>query len=110
LKIKSISFALSWNLQVAPYRYVDGGDLHKLVTETKKYNGSISEITIGHIASDILSALDHLHMKGILHRDLKTANIFIHADSYKLGDLNVSKVNAGKLAFTQTGTPYYASP
>ena len=28
----------------------------------------------------------------------------------KLGDLNVSKVNHGGLMFTQTGTPYYASP
>jgi NIMA (never in mitosis gene a)-related kinase len=27
-----------------------------------------------------------------------------------LGDLNVSKVNGDKLAYTQTGTPYYASP
>jgi len=45
-----------------------------------------------------------------LHRDLKSANIFIQGDEYKLGDLNVSKVNGGKLAYTQTGTPYYASP
>lgn len=28
----------------------------------------------------------------------------------KLGDLNVSKVNHAGLMFTQTGTPYYASP
>lgn len=41
---------------------------------------------------------------------MKSANIFISEDKYKLGDLNVSKVNGGKLAYTQTGTPYYASP
>ena len=45
-----------------------------------------------------------------MHRDLKSANIFKTADGYKLGDLNVSKVVAGNLAYTQTGTPYYASP
>ena len=59
---------------------------------------------------DILTALTHLHKKGILHRDLKSANIFIHESRFKLGDLNVSKVNGGSLAYTQTGTPYYASP
>jgi NIMA (never in mitosis gene a)-related kinase len=51
-----------------------------------------------------------LHSKGILHRDLKCANIFLSEGCYKLGDLNVSKVNNGRLAYTQTGTPYYASP
>ena len=34
----------------------------------------------------------------------------MHNGKYKLGDLNVSKVNGGNLAYTQTGTPYYASP
>ncbi len=67
-------------------------------------------MTIWKVAADIINALEHLHIKGILHRDLKSANIFILGDVYKLGDLNVSKVNGGKLAYTQTGTPYYASP
>jgi len=45
-----------------------------------------------------------------MHRDLKSANVFKSTDGYKLGDLNVSKVVSGNLAYTQTGTPYYASP
>lgn len=45
-----------------------------------------------------------------MHRDLKSANIFKSKVGYKLGDLNVSKVVSGQLAYTQTGTPYYASP
>ena len=45
-----------------------------------------------------------------MHRDLKSANIFKTTCGYKLGDLNVSKVVTGNLAYTQTGTPYYASP
>lgn len=47
-----------------------------------------------------------------MHRDIKSANIFIANGVYKLGDLNVSKVQdtMEKLAYTQTGTPYYASP
>ena len=42
---------------------------------------------------------------------MKSANIFVSEDGkYKLGDLNVSKVLKKGLAYTQTGTPYYASP
>ena len=56
-------------------------------------------------------ALKSLHDRKILHRDLKSANIFITGEGdYKLGDLNVSKVLKRDLAYTQTGTPYYASP
>ena len=58
-----------------------------------------------------MRGIKSLHDKKILHRDLKCANIFITKDNtYKLGDLNVSKVLKQGLAYTQTGTPYYASP
>ena len=47
-----------------------------------------------------------------MHRDLKSANIFINRDfNIKIGDMNVSKVaDKEGLNYTQTGTPYYASP
>ena len=42
---------------------------------------------------------------------MKSANVFISKNVYKIGDLNVSKVLSDqKLVKTQTGTPYYASP
>lgn len=42
---------------------------------------------------------------------MKSANIFLYKDATaKLGDLNVSKVAKEGLLYTQTGTPYYASP
>ena len=47
----------------------------------------------------------------IFHRDLKSANVFLNWDgTVKLGDMNVSKVAKKGLLYTQTGTPYYASP
>lgn len=58
----------------------------------------------------MLSALNVLHQKQIIHRDLKSANIFITQNTYKIADLNVSKLLKHSLAYTQTGTPYYASP
>lgn len=53
-----------------------------------------------------------MHKIKIMHRDLKSANIFLYNDmKSKLGDMNVSKVtNQQGLNYTQTGTPYYASP
>ena len=42
---------------------------------------------------------------------MKSANVFLGSDgTFKLGDLNVSKVAKDGFVHTQTGTPYYASP
>ena len=53
-----------------------------------------------------------MHDLNIMHRDLKSANVFLNKDiTVKLGDMNVSKVaNKRGLNYTHTGTPYYASP
>ena len=57
--------------------------------------------------------LKHVHDRKILHRDIKTQNIFMSAGGLlKLGDFGVSKVLAStwQLAATAVGTPYYLSP
>lgn len=56
--------------------------------------------------------LKALHDLNIMHRDIKSANVFLNKDgSAKIGDMNVSKVASREgLNYTQTGTPYYASP
>ena len=59
----------------------------------------------------VVKGLKALHEVNIFHRDLKSANVFLNKDgSTKLGDMNVSKVAKKGLLYTQTGTPYYASP
>jgi NIMA (never in mitosis gene a)-related kinase len=51
----------------------------------------------------ICLALRHLHGQGILHRDLKAANIFIAAgDIVKLGDFGISKVLGSQTGFCST--------
>lgn len=59
-----------------------------------------------------------IHSMKILHRDLKSANVFLtkpSADSryqVKIGDLGVAKLLESSTAFANTivGTPYYISP
>lgn len=53
-----------------------------------------------------------LHDLNVVHRDLKGANILLNKSKTiaKVADMNVSKVAKNKYLYTQTGTPYYASP
>ena len=87
------------------------GDLLKKITQNKTTRKYFPESEIWDALIQITRGLKALHEASILHRDLKGANIFISKEGImKLGDLNVSKVNKKGLAYTQTGTPYYASP
>lgn len=57
--------------------------------------------------------LEYLHNKKILHRDIKTMNIFLNKDeNIRIGDLGVAKVlhESTNFAHTMVGTPYYLSP
>ena len=54
-----------------------------------------------------------LHRNSILHRDLKSANVFLASHNrLKIGDLGVAKLLRAQEAYakTQIGTPYYMSP
>ena len=91
--------------------FMDDGDLYQKIVRYQKAGKLIPEKTVWEIFLPIVKALRVLHGKNILHRDLKSANIFLQKDApAKLGDLNVSKVAKKGLLYTQTGTPYYASP
>ena len=58
-------------------------------------------------------AIYYRHNQKILHRDLKSQNLFMKTDQrIRLGDFGISKVldNAQDLASTCIGTPYYMAP
>ena len=91
--------------------YADKGDLYQKITHFKRMGYNFDEIDVWKIFIQMTKGLKALHDLKILHRDLKSANIFLFSDgSAKIGDLNVSKVAKKGLGYTQTGTPYYASP
>ena len=90
--------------------YASGGDLLKLIKDRKKTKRLFGEEDIWKVLTSIARGLDGLHKQSILHRDIKSENIFFCGDTFKIGDMNVSKVKKDELQLTQTGTPYYASP
>ena len=92
--------------------YADDGDLHSKIEKIKKEGGCFKEPLIWSYSIQMIEGLKALHDMKIMHRDLKSANIFLVKDKHqcKIGDMNVSKVIKEKVLTTQTGTPYYASP
>jgi len=74
--------------------YADGGDLEGKITARFKNNNSLGfeENFIWKVAFEIFQGLKTLHSNKIIHRDIKSANIFFVGGIAKLGDLNVSKV------------------
>ena len=109
------SFIQGENLYIV-MEYCEGGDLFTFMSECKKIrknnNFYLIEEFIWKIFIQISLGLYYIHKKNILHRDVKTLNIFLTKDyNSKIGDLGVAKVLEGTShANTFVGTPYYISP
>nr|XP_048713727.1 glycosyltransferase 8 domain-containing protein 1 isoform X11 [Caretta caretta] len=91
--------------------FCEGGDLyHKLKEQRGK---PLPENQVVEWFVQIAMALQYLHEKHILHRDLKTQNVFLtRTNIIKVGDLGIARVleNQYDMASTLIGTPYYMSP
>lgn len=93
--------------------YADGGDLYTKINERKKLGSLWPENFILDLFVQICLALKHVHDRRILHRDLKTQNIFLTSKGeVKMGDFGISRVlqHTYDCARTAIGTPYYLSP
>ena len=91
--------------------YCEAGDL---TTHMRGNMGRpLTENKIWKFTIQMCLGLDYLHSKKILHRDIKTMNIFLNKDeNIRIGDLGVAKVLCESMNFAHTmvGTPYYLSP
>ena len=73
----------------------------------------LDEDELAHLFAQIVLAMYYVHQNQILHRDLKSQNIFLtrSRDHVKIGDFGISKILSTKSkAFTVVGTPCYISP
>ncbi|EFN57058.1 hypothetical protein CHLNCDRAFT_11072, partial [Chlorella variabilis] len=96
-----------------------GGSLHAAIRRARR---PLPEDAIWRVLLHTALALHHMHSRRMLHRDVKTMNIFLSTpldqqggqqqQRFKLGDVGVSKVleEGRSHASTLIGTPYYLSP
>ena len=93
--------------------YADGGDLGQKIEKQKKLKVPLSEAQILDYITQICLALQHIHKKKIIHRDLKSGNIFLMKSGIvKVGDFGIAKglQSTWEKAKTFVGTPYFLSP
>ncbi|XP_045359617.1 serine/threonine-protein kinase Nek11 isoform X7 [Leopardus geoffroyi] len=92
--------------------YCEGRDLDCKIQEYKEAGKTFPESQIIEWFIQLLLGVDYMHERKILHRDLKSKNIFLKNNLLKIGDFGVSRLLMGScdLATTLTGTPHYMSP
>ncbi|XP_076469959.1 serine/threonine-protein kinase Nek11-like [Babylonia areolata] len=92
--------------------YCDGGDMDVKIEEYKKKGMKFEEKAVLDWIVQLTMALQYMHSRRVLHRDLKTRNIFLRNNMVKIGDFGISRILMGTtdMASTFTGTPYYMSP
>uniref|UniRef100_A0A7S0R2F9 non-specific serine/threonine protein kinase n=1 Tax=Chlamydomonas leiostraca TaxID=1034604 RepID=A0A7S0R2F9_9CHLO len=93
--------------------FCEEGDLFNKIRKRAAGNQLFTEEEVMDMFVQIAAGLMHIHSKRILHRDLKTQNIFVaRGGIMKLGDFGISKVleKTDQFATTVTGTPYYMAP
>ena len=105
------SFEENDNINIV-MEYCDEGDLNDFIIKKKESQTLIEEDLIWNLFIKITIGLAHIHQMKILHRDLKTMNIFLkNGFQVKIGDLGVAKILLkNSFAKTLIGTPYYLSP
>ncbi|KAG2448901.1 hypothetical protein HYH02_006249 [Chlamydomonas schloesseri] len=93
--------------------FCEEGDLFNRIRKKAAAKEYFTEDEVMNMFVQIASAISYIHSKRVLHRDLKTQNIFIAKGGIiKLGDFGISKVleRTDSFATTVTGTPYYMAP
>ena len=86
------------------------GELYSFIEHTET---PFSERMTRYILDQLVEGTRYLHNHGIVHRDIKTLNIFLADEDFiKIGDLGVARFMSTNTAMAETvvGTPFYMSP
>mmetsp|Transcript_9234 Transcript_9234/g.20614 ORF Transcript_9234/g.20614 Transcript_9234/m.20614 type:complete len:310 (+) Transcript_9234:146-1075(+) len=93
--------------------FAEDGDLRRIVTRTQAARMRFPEVVVLWWVRQMLAGLQHLHSQGVVHRDLKSSNIFLCESSrrIRIGDFGISRVlESTAFATSCVGTPAYMSP
>jgi NIMA (never in mitosis gene a)-related kinase len=92
--------------------FADHGDLSVVIARHKKAGTTMPEDEAWSIFVQLSLGLEYLHRHHVLHRDLKSSNVFLSGvpTVVKIGDLGVAKLLKQSSTQTQVGTPFYISP
>uniref|UniRef100_A0A8C1RPW6 non-specific serine/threonine protein kinase n=1 Tax=Cyprinus carpio TaxID=7962 RepID=A0A8C1RPW6_CYPCA len=99
------------NTLLSELEYCNGGNLCEKINQQKGVLFK-EEVVVWYLYQ-ITAAVAHIHKAGVLHRDIKTLNIFLtKTNLIKLGDYGLAKKldSESSMAETCVGTPYYMSP
>lgn len=101
------SYLLKGDLWVI-MEYMEGGSLTEIVTHSVMTEGQI-----GAVCRETLKGLKFLHLKGVIHRDIKSDNILLNIDgNIKMTDFGfcaqINEINLKRT--TMVGTPYWMAP
>lgn len=89
--------------------FVENGSLSSLLGKLHKH-GHVEEQLVAVYTAQILEGLRYLHQQGVIHRDIKGANILSTKDGVvKLADFGVAtKLNEARKCDSVVGTPYWS--
>jgi NIMA (never in mitosis gene a)-related kinase len=106
------AFVHNMNLYIIT-EYAGNGDMFQRLRRLAQKRQMMPEDKAWVFFIQLSIGIQALHRNNILHRDLKSANVFLsNKNMIKIGDLGVAKLLAATraMAKTQIGTPYYVSP
>ena len=89
------------------FEYIPGGYLSTLLKSHKRFNIKDSKFYL----ASLITIIDYLHKKNIIHRDLRPENILINKNGYiKLADFSFVKRVENEYTYSACGIPEYYSP